>query len=67
MARDLDMSKTVTTDEQGAFSIELNQGVYDVFVSAVGFDPQCRTIEVESGKKAVYNIKLTISRVGNEE
>jgi len=47
--------------------MELQPGVYDIFVSSPGFDPACRKLDVASGKTATYNVQLAVSRTGNEE
>jgi len=40
----------------------LAHGIYDVFVSAPGFSPAARQVEVESRKETIFNPKLKFSR-----
>jgi hypothetical protein len=45
-------------DERGRFGIVLAPGLYDVFVTADGFAPSCRKIEVSAGRIATFEARL---------
>jgi hypothetical protein len=42
----------------GQFESEVPPGFYDVFISAMGFSPQCRKMRVKLGQMARYDAKL---------
>lgn len=45
-------------DRRGDFSAEIPPGFYDVFVSAMGFTPDCHKIRIKPGETAIYNARL---------
>ena len=53
---------TATTDSYGRFSVELGEGIYDVFVTAAGFFPHCDKIQVKSNEQKKYQVKLKLSK-----
>lgn len=56
----------VRTSEDGKYSIELPVGTYDVFISADGFAPTCRKVEIESDGMMIFDAVLKASLVGME-
>jgi hypothetical protein len=55
------------TDTHGAFDAEIPPGLYDIFVTAPGFSPDCRKIRLKPGENATFNSKLqTDPLVANE-
>lgn len=57
-----------TTDENGAFRLELASGEYDVEISAVGFAPIKRNqVGVTGGRNTLLNIRLDITISENVE
>lgn len=46
------------TDAGGRFSLAMDAGVYDVFVTAAGFLPHCEKIRLNTKKNNEYNVKL---------
>jgi hypothetical protein len=58
--------RRIYTDERGRFAAELSPGYYDVFIASVGFDPECRKIEIDGGKATVYKVMLKMSKVANQ-
>lgn len=63
----LDHDKSTTSDRMGKFSIELPPGFYDVFVSAMGFSPNCTKIRIKAGKTIAYNSKMRVDRLVENE
>jgi len=59
--------RAVRTDGSGRYAIELSPNIYDVFISASGFDPICRKIEVRRGSMVVFDAVLDASKVGMQE
>jgi hypothetical protein len=59
--------KAVHTDEGGKYSIELSPNLYDIFISADGFAPTCRKIEITPDGMMIFNPVLTASEVGMEQ
>lgn len=49
----------VALDLQGRAKSALRPGLYDVFVSAVGFTPKCSVIEVLPDRSAQVTLKLS--------
>jgi len=56
--------KSVRTDGNGRYRIELLPNIYDVLISADGFAPTCRKIQVARGDMAVFDAVLVASDVG---
>lgn len=55
------------SNKMGQFQAELPPGFYDVFISAMGFSPQCRKMRIKVGHVARYDAKLKVdSLVINE-
>ena len=57
----------VYTDRSGRYALELAPGIYDLFISAEGFSPVCRKIEIEPGKMANFDVALEVSTLGMNE
>jgi hypothetical protein len=55
-------NKTAMTDETGHFSSELPLGVYDIFVSAAGFAPQCSKIALKTQAGLHHEARLQVTR-----
>ena len=53
---------TATTDSYGRLSVELSEGIYDVFVTAAGFFPHCDKIQVKNNEQKKYQVKLKLSK-----
>jgi hypothetical protein len=47
-------------DRTGQVKISLHAGMYDLFVSAAGFQPQAHMVDLRSCKPAEVNLMLTI-------
>jgi hypothetical protein len=45
-------------DERGRFSLVLTPGLYDIFVTAEGFSPICKKIEISAGHATTYKARL---------
>lgn len=58
--------KDVRSDGTGLYHIELLPGVYDVFVSAEGFSPACKKIEVDGHKITNFDVVLEANTLGME-
>ena len=58
---------TAETGDVGTFSIEVEPGFYNVFVTKVGFSPACAKVEVTARKPAVYNPRLKLNMVESRE
>ena len=56
----------VRTDTSGRYTIPLPTGIYDVFVSADGFSPTSRKIEVTPDGMMILNATLASNRLGWE-
>jgi hypothetical protein len=54
----------VHTDRAGIYEVQLSPGIYDVFVSAEGFSPACRKIEVNAHKKTKFDVILEANTLG---
>lgn len=46
------------TNEKGLFNLPMEPGIYDVFVSAVGYDPPVRKIEITTDGMMIYKFRL---------
>jgi hypothetical protein len=55
-------NSTAATDSYGRISLELGEGVYDVFVTAAGFSPHCDKIMVKNNEQKKYQVKLKLSK-----
>jgi uncharacterized membrane protein len=49
-----------TPDHAGQVKLSLRSGLYDLFISAIGFLPQAQIIDVRTCKPATINITLSI-------
>jgi hypothetical protein len=49
---------TVTTGKSGQFDQTLEPGLYDVFVTADGFVPVCKKLQITRGQTTAFNVKL---------
>jgi hypothetical protein len=49
---------TVTPGQNGQFDQTLEPGLYDVFVTADGFAPFCKKLEITKGQTTTFNVKL---------
>ena len=56
-------NKITVTNETGDFSSELPLGVYDIFVSAAGFAPQCSKIALKTHAGLHYKARLEVTRM----
>ena len=56
----------VRTDRAGIYEFQLPPGVYDVFLSAEGFSPACRKIEVKPHKMTKFDVTLEANILGME-
>ena len=52
------------TDRKGTYMIQLPPGVYDVLVSASGFSPACRKIEVDGNEMTKFDLVLEVNTLG---
>jgi TonB family protein len=59
--------KSARTDGSGRYLVELSSNIYDVFISAEGFAPTCRKIEVPKSGMADFDAELNVSNVGMQE
>jgi PPIC-type PPIASE domain/Carboxypeptidase regulatory-like domain len=62
--RDGEMDMHARTDSEGKYVIPLAQGVYDVFISADGFSPTSRKINVGADGMMIYDAVLEINSLG---
>ena len=46
-------------DSKGRFNMRLAPGLYDVFVAADGFAPDCKRVKVVMGKTTTFNVALS--------
>ncbi len=54
-------TKTVTTNTQGQYSVELDEGSYDLTAKASGYDDYTTTVTIISKQEAVQNIEMSIT------
>ena len=54
------------TEQDGKYSIELPIGIYDVFISAPGYEPVCRKVEIESDGMMIFDVALKFTTVGRQ-
>jgi hypothetical protein len=54
---------TATADDTGRFSLELEPGLYDIFVAAPGFFPHCEKIKLKDKESKSYQVKLEVSQM----
>lgn len=52
------------TDTHGKYAIPLPLGIYDVFISADGFSPTSRKIEITPDGMVVYDANLEFNGLG---
>ena len=52
------------TDADGKYAVPLKLGIYDVFISAKGFSPTSRKIEVTPDGMMVYDAVLQVNPLG---
>jgi len=57
----------IRTDTAGYYEIQLPPGIYDVFVSAEGFSPACRKIEVNAHRMTRFDVTLEVNTLGYED
>ena len=56
-----DRVTSTRTKENGTFSIDVaSDGLFDVFVSALGFAPTCSKIQIKKGQWVSFNRKLYV-------
>jgi hypothetical protein len=49
----------VRTDDNGSFAVEVPAGFYDVFVSALGFSPDCRKVRIKQVSHSIrFRLKI---------
>ena len=65
--RDGSADQTVRTDASGMYSIQLSPNLYDVFVSADGFAPLCRKVEITPDGLMIFDPVLNASSTGMEQ
>lgn len=58
---------TATTDPNGAFSMDLPPGFYDVFETAISFSPHCDKVRLKGNETKKCEIKLKLSPVTSSE
>ena len=49
---------TAKLDDQGRFQLPLTAGTYDIFVSAEGFAPSCKKVEISVGRTTAFKGRL---------
>jgi hypothetical protein len=54
----------VRTDGAGTYVVQLPPGVYDVFLSAAGFSPMCRKVEIQSNGMTSFDVVLEANTLG---
>ena len=54
------INQQFTPDKNGQVKASLHAGIYDVFVSAMGFVPQAQILDLRSCKPVNVNLMLTI-------
>ena len=47
-------------DQRGSFEIDLTPGLYDIFIAADGFAPQCKVIEIKAFQLMSYHAILQV-------
>lgn len=58
----IDCDKVTYTTDDGDFSIQLEPGVYDVFISRNDSEPVAKEVKVIAAKDTVFSPKLKVSR-----
>ena len=51
------------TDMYGQYSLNLNPGLYDIFITFPSFSPVAKRVKVEAGKVTDFSPKLTFDRI----
>jgi hypothetical protein len=59
--------RSTRTDQAGSYLIDLSPGIYDILVSADGFAPVCRKMEIAPEGMIVYDAVLKPSDVGMQQ
>ena len=54
------MNQQFTPDKNGQVKTNLHSGMYDLFVSAMGFMPQAQILDVRTCKPVELNLMLTL-------
>ena len=54
------MNQQFTPDKNGQVKTSLHSGMYDLFVSAMGFVPQAQILDVRTCKPVELNLMLTL-------
>jgi hypothetical protein len=57
----------VRTDYNGKYAMALPEGIYDVFISADGFSPTSRKIEVTPDGMMIFDAALEFNGLGMEQ
>jgi hypothetical protein len=57
----------VRTDWSGTYTVRLPPGVYDVFLSAAGFSPVCRKVEIRSNGMTSLDAVLEANTLGMQD
>ena len=53
-------NQQATPDKTGQFKLSLHSGLYDMFISAIGFLPQAQIVDLRTCKPANINLMMTI-------
>jgi len=48
----------LASDANGKFSVDVNPGFYDIFVSSSAFSPQCAKVRVKDTEPSIYTPRL---------
>lgn len=59
-------NQQLTPDRTGRVKIALHSGLYDLFVSAMGFVPQAQIVDLRTCKPVDLNLMLTIDSEHSE-
>jgi len=59
--------KIATTDANGQYSLDLQPGFYDVFISASAFSPHCEKVRLNAKGTKRLDVKLKVSPVMSQE
>jgi len=54
------LNQQFTPDKNGQVKANLHSGLYDLFVSAMGFNPQAQIVDLRTCKPVEVNLMLTI-------
>ena len=59
--------KIATTDANGQYSLDLQPGFYDVFISASAFSPHCEKVRLNGKGTKRLDVKLKVSPITSQE